>query len=94
MLTLTESATTVVKAIVEQSIGTTDGGLRINSEDPASTEFAVRVVQAPEELDAVVENDGARVYLGTNAVLALGDKVLDAEIGDDGTARFAIAPQA
>jgi iron-sulfur cluster assembly protein len=93
MLTLTESATTVVKTIVAQSIGTTDGGLRISSDDPESTEFAVRVVETPEERDAIVEQDGAHVYLGTNAVVALDDKILDAEIGEDGTARFAIATQ-
>lgn len=93
MLTLTETASTVVKTIVAQNGAADNGGLRINSDDAASTDFAVSVVQAPEALDAVVENDGARVYLGENAALALDDKVLDAEIGEDGTVRFAIASQ-
>ncbi|QTX03357.1 iron-sulfur cluster assembly accessory protein [Agromyces archimandritae] len=94
MLTLTETASTVVKTIVAQNGGSEQGGLRINAPDQASTDFAVSVVETPEALDAVVENDGARVYLGENAAIALDDKILDAEIGQDGTVRFAIATQA
>ncbi|WP_353807148.1 iron-sulfur cluster assembly accessory protein [Agromyces sp. SYSU T00194] len=94
MLTLTETASTVVKTIVAQTPGLDDGGLRINTDQPGGTEFAVSVAPAPEDSDAVVEAEGAKVFLGQFAALALDDKVLDAQVGEDGTVRFAIGDQA
>ena len=43
--------------------------------------------------DAVIEQDGALIYLGENAVLALDDKTLDARVADDGRVAFDIMPQ-
>lgn len=93
MLTLTDTATMVVKEIVERSGGPDGTGLRINAEDPAGTEFAVEIVPTPEESDAIVEQAGARVYLGENAVIALADKTLDASVAPDGRIAFDVVPQ-
>ncbi|MEH6781719.1 MAG: iron-sulfur cluster assembly accessory protein [Rhodoglobus sp.] len=93
MLTLTETATTVVKTIVEQDPNTDAAGLRINGE-PGAPNLTVAVVAAPEAGDSVVEADGARVFLEENASVALSDKVLDANVGENGAVNFAVIDQA
>jgi len=93
MLTLTETATTVVKSIVAQTPDAADGGLRIGSGAGGERDFAVSVVSAAQPEDSVVESDGARVYLEPAASAALDDKVLDAEVGENGAVTFALIPQ-
>ncbi|HET8778442.1 MAG TPA: iron-sulfur cluster assembly accessory protein [Agromyces sp.] len=93
MLTLTDTASTVVKEIVSRSGGPDGAGLRINAENPEATEFAVEIVPTPEERDAIVEQAGARVYLGETAAVALDDKTLDARVADDGRVAFDIVAQ-
>ncbi|GAA4066156.1 MULTISPECIES: hypothetical protein [Agromyces] len=93
MLTLTPSASTVVKEIVDRSGAPAGAGLRIDTEDAAGTEFGVAIAPAPEERDSVVEQEGARVYLAENAAKALDDKTLDAHVAEDGRVAFDILPQ-
>jgi len=93
MLTLTDTASTVVKEIVARRDGPEGTGLRISAEDPDATEFSVAVVPMPEEHDTVVEQAGAHVYLGEIAALALDDKTLDARVSDDGRVSFDVLPQ-
>lgn len=93
MLTMTETASAVVKEIVSRNGGSADAGLRIESEAPTSTEYEVAVVPAATENDSLVERDGAKVYLGENAAQALGDKQLDARVSDEGKVSFDLAPQ-
>ncbi|QAV70022.1 iron-sulfur cluster assembly accessory protein [Salinibacterium sp. UTAS2018] len=93
MLTLTETATTVVKTIVEQDPDAQASGLRINGE-PGAPNLTVAVVAAPEAGDSVVEADGARVFLEENASVALSDKTLDANVGENGAVNFAVIDQA
>lgn len=93
MLTLTDTASTVVAEIVSRSGGPDGAGLRINAENADATEFAVAIVPTPEEHDAVIEQAGARVYLGETAAVALDDKTLDARVSDDGRVAFDIVPQ-
>lgn len=93
MLTLTETASSVVKTIVAQSPSTETGGLRIQGAGTQETEFQVSVVPQPEMTDSVVERDGARVFLEPGAAIVLDDKVLDAQVAEDGSVRFAISPQ-
>lgn len=88
MLTLTETAATAVKTISSQ-IPTEDGGLRIRDTGP-DTGFELALAQEPQQGDAVVEAEGARVFVDSAASAALDDRVLDAEIGDDGSVRFAL----
>ncbi len=93
MLTLTETATTVVKSIVDRDPTVTDGAVRIG---PGATErdFAIAVVTGPQPGDAVVESHGARVYLEPAVSAVLEDKTLDAEITESGAVTFALVPQA
>ena len=93
MLTLTDTASTVVKEIVDRSGAPAGSGLRIEAESDSRTEFAVEIAPAPQERDAIIEQAGARVYLAEEAAQALDDKTLDAHLGEDGRVAFDILPQ-
>ena len=93
MLTLTETATNVVKAIIEQNPELEGAGLRINAEPEGEASLGVAMVAEPQPTDAVVEQDGARVFLDEVATAALDDKVLDAQVDGDGAVSFAIGEQ-
>ena len=93
MLVLTPTASTVIENLVARAADPQSAGLRIDSGNPQSTEFAVAVTPAPEPGDQVVESGGARVFLETNASLALDSKVLDAQVSEQGAVTFAIADQ-
>lgn len=88
MLTLTENAATAVKTITAQ-ISTAQGGLRIR-DTGAQSGFELALAPEPEPQDTVVETDGARVFVDEAATVALDDRVLDAEVGADGSVRFAL----
>ncbi|GAB3586151.1 iron-sulfur cluster biosynthesis family protein [Leifsonia lichenia] len=89
MLTLTENASTIVKTLTEQA-PQDDAGLRISSSNPQHTSFAAAVAPAPEPADQVVETGGARLFLEEEAAVALDDKILDAQVDDQGAVSFAI----
>jgi Fe-S cluster assembly iron-binding protein IscA len=88
MLTLTENAATAVKTISAQ-IPAASSGLRIRDTGP-QTGFELALAPAPEPSDTVVESSGARVFVDETASVALDDRVLDAEVGEDGSVRFAL----
>lgn len=94
MLTLTEEATTAVKTITAQFPDTTQGGVRIEGAGSPDSQFRLSVVPAPEPADAVVENEGARVFLDTDAAEVLDDRVLDAQVDGQGGVQFAVTNRA
>jgi iron-sulfur cluster assembly protein len=94
MLTLTETATTVVKGIVERDPAVADGGLRIGTMPGTEKELQVAVVAEPQPGDSLIENNGARVFISDAASAVLENKTLDAQVGDNGTVTFALVPQA
>lgn len=94
MLTLTENASNVVKAIATQTVGTEEAGLRITSSGDTGEEFAVSAVEQPEPGDEVVDSDGAKVFLTEEASAVLTDKVLDAQVDSSGGVQFAIGTPA
>lgn len=91
MLTLTENATTVVKTIAQQSQD--DTTLRITSESSEEQPFAVSTATEPGGEDQVIEQDGATVYLDSDAATQLDDKVLDAAVDESGNVQFSIGMQ-
>ncbi|MGO1975332.1 MAG: Fe-S cluster assembly protein HesB [Propionibacteriaceae bacterium] len=93
MLNLTENASTIVKTITEQSTGTDEGGLRITTDTTQEGAFSVAAVESPEPGDAVVDSDGAHVFLEESAATVLDDKVLDAQVDSAGGVQFAIGEQ-
>jgi len=90
MLTLTENASSAVKNLASQ-IPTTTGGLRIAEAADPDNGYALSLAPAPEPEDTVVESDGARVFVDPGANVALGGRVLDARVDDDGSVGFALA---
>ncbi|HET6625786.1 MAG TPA: Fe-S cluster assembly protein HesB [Nocardioidaceae bacterium] len=93
MLTLTENASTVVKSIVDQSGGGDDGGLRISQDATDSPALHVMPTETPQPGDQVLEDAGARVFLEETAAETLDDKILDAQVDDNGGVQFTIAVQ-
>ena len=93
MLTMTETAAEAVKTIVARVPQAADGGVRIRDTGP-ETGFEISVAPAPEPADTVVDTDGARVYLDEAAAVALDNRVLDAQLEENGSVRFALANQA
>ncbi|WAB83557.1 Fe-S cluster assembly protein HesB [Microcella daejeonensis] len=94
MLTLTPTASTVIENLVAREGVPQTAGLRIDSGSPESMEFAVAVAPEPLPGDQIVEEGAARVFLEPNASAALDDKVLDAQVSEEGAVRFAIGEQA
>ncbi|MEJ7796614.1 MAG: Fe-S cluster assembly protein HesB [Nocardioides sp.] len=92
MLILTENATTVVKGFAEQIPDAS--GLRITGGPVEEPALEVTPAATPEPGDAVVEQNGATVFLDENATLLLDDKVLDAVVDGEGQVEFALGPQA
>jgi iron-sulfur cluster assembly protein len=96
MLVLTESAAEVVKSVTATPQAPEGAGLRISSsapqaENPGSLELTAAA--GPSANDQVIEAAGARVFLEPQAALFLEDKVLDAQVDDQGNARFALGVQ-
>ena len=94
MLTLTENASTIVKTIVDQSGASEDAGLRFSQEGAQEGALAVSTAETAEPGDAVVEQNGAKVFLDETAAVALGDQVLDASVDQSGAVQFSITPGA
>jgi Fe-S cluster assembly iron-binding protein IscA len=96
MLVLTEAAAEVVKSVTSTP-QTPDGtGLRIVSSTSESEDAGALQVTAPArpgEDDQVIETAGARVFLEPQVVAYLDDKVLDAELDEQGTAHFTLGTQ-
>ncbi len=88
MLTLTEAAVEAIKGLLASQDVPAGGGLRISTAPPTNGDeqpsYELAVVTGPDLTDAVVERDGAFVYLEPTAVAAFEDKVLDAEAAGEG----------
>lgn len=93
MLTLTQTAAEAVKEIVSRVPLAEEGGVRIRDAG-GSSGFELSVAPDAQPHDTVVVTEGARVFLDENAAAALEDRVLDAELAEDGAVRFALAAQA
>ena len=92
LLALTDNAVEAVKQIVTSNDEVSEsGGLRMVAEPAAGeTRFELSVVALPAEDDAVIDEQGARVFLEPEAATLLDDKVLDVRI-DENRFGFVIA---
>jgi Fe-S cluster assembly iron-binding protein IscA len=98
MLTLTDRAVAAISALTQQSdLPDESAGLRIvahgTTQDQGRGELSLSLSQAPQGGDAVVEEGPARVFLESEAAIALDGQQLDATVGADGGVKFLIAPQ-
>src|SRR5882757_655279 len=96
MLAITESAAEAINALVSRGDMPEGSGARIAA-DGEGQGLELALVPGPAEDDAVVEGQGATVYLEQTAAQVLGDKVLDIERFVESTGeeqlRFAIVPK-
>jgi Fe-S cluster assembly iron-binding protein IscA len=96
MLVLTEAAAEVVKSVTTTPQAPEGAGLRIaSSAAQADNPGALRLTAeaTPDQGDQVIEADGARVFLEPQAAAYLEDKVLDAQIDEQGMAHFSVGVQ-
>ena len=96
MLVLTEAAAEAVKSLTATPQLPEGAGLRIASAAPepeAPEALQVTAAAGPSENDLVIEAAGAHVYLEPKAAAYLQDKVLDAEVDQDGKAVFSLGVQ-
>jgi iron-sulfur cluster assembly protein len=90
VLTLTDSATSQIRNIIDQPEVPEGCGLRI-ANDPTAGGLTLTIAAAPAAGDQVLDSSGARVFLDPGAAAVLDDKALDAAIDDDGQVLFALA---
>jgi iron-sulfur cluster assembly protein len=93
MLVLTEAAAEVVKSITSTAQAPEGSGLRIASSaaesgDPGALQISAAA--GPGQDDQVIEAAGAHVYLEPQAAAYLSDKVLDAQVDQEGKAHFSL----
>lgn len=93
MLTLTENATVLIRSISSIGGAPEGAGVRISQDDPDDPALAVTTTGWPLPGDQVVEMSGARVFLEPTAAGTLVDKVLDAEVDEDGGIEFLVMLQ-
>jgi Fe-S cluster assembly iron-binding protein IscA len=97
MLALTSEATHAIERILKAPGVPAGAGLRImpvgpTDESEATSELQVEVAEEPAERDAVIEGDGARVFVEDSLCGYLDDKLLDAEMVSE-RIRFSLAGQ-
>ena len=97
MMTLTDSATDVIRELIASAEISDAGGLRMELSDPATNGsqggLAVSLVEQPAPGDEVLDEGGIHVFLAPQAADLLGDKQLDATV-DEGTITFLVHEQA
>jgi iron-sulfur cluster assembly protein len=93
MLDLTENATSMIRSIAERPESPDDAGLRVAVGGESTDRLTVAAADGPQEGDQVVEKEGARVFLDPQAAEILDDKVLDAQVGDEGGVEFLVSGQ-
>ena len=91
MLTLTPDATQAIEQLLEAPEIPEGAGVRIasspagsDSASPSPGELQLTVAEEPETSDEVIDQAGARVFLEQTVAEFLDDKLLDAEVVDEG----------
>jgi Fe-S cluster assembly iron-binding protein IscA len=91
VLTLTDSATTEIRNLTENNPEVPDGaGVRIAT-NPDGATLTMSLALTPAEDDAVLTENGARVFLEPTAAGLLDDKTLDAGVDEQGQVAFGLA---
>ncbi|GAA3589696.1 hypothetical protein GCM10022419_085210 [Nonomuraea rosea] len=93
MLTLTANAAQAIRDLTATAPEPAQSGIRISSQGEGASSLTLSLATAPEPADAVVEAEGARVYLDPVAATVLDDKSLDAGADDQGSVSFVVTEQ-
>jgi len=95
VLTLTDSAANVIHELSSQPGMAAGTGLRIaaNTQDTTGPAYAASLSPGPDPQDHVIATGEARVYVGPEVAGQLDDKLLDAQIDDQGAVAFLVVPR-
>lgn len=93
MLTLTANAAQAIRDLTASAPEPSQSGIRIASQGEDTGSLTLSLASRPEPADAVVETEGARVYLDPVAATVLDDKSLDAGADDQGAVSFLVTDQ-
>jgi len=91
LLTLTDTAASEIRTIIDHPQVPDDAGVRIASGPQGDLTLAL--TEAPVTGDAVVDEEGARVFLEPQVEPLLTDKTLDAETDAEGNIQFTLLEQ-
>lgn len=91
MLTLTEHAQTAVRTLTQDPQAPESAGLRIT---PGKEGLELMLVAEPVPGDALIDDDGARVFVEPQAAELLVEQTLDAQIEDGNLSFFLTSPDA
>ena len=89
MLTLTNHAQDAVRALTQDPQAPESAGLRIAS---SSEGLELMIVAEPLPGDALIDDDGARVFVEPQAASLLNEQTLDAQVEGDQVNFFLAAP--
>ncbi len=94
MLMLTRDAADVIRELAEApgAEGVRISAAAQSSLDSQAPGLQIQLAPAPQADDAVVEAEGAHIFLAPEAAQALDDKVLDADVEGE-EVRFAVMEQ-
>jgi len=90
MLTLTDRAAETIRALTTQPGYPADAGLRMSLHGGDEGKLALSL-EAQQPDDAVIEESGARVFVGLDAVSVVQDSELDAQIDEQGRPTFMLS---
>jgi iron-sulfur cluster assembly protein len=95
VLTLTDRAAETIRALVSRPGLPADTGLRMSLPDEPNGEpgMVALSLESPHPDDAVIEDEGARVFIGPEAAQVVQDSQLDAQFDPDGRAAFTLSEQ-
>ena len=87
MVIMTEHAVNAIRSMSPDP----SAGLRITG-DQQDNQLSLKMEPGPSAGDAVVESEGARLFLDPVAAAVLDDKALDAQADANGAVRFTVTP--
>lgn len=90
MLMVTENAAILIKGLSTRA-HSAEAGLRIHP-TPDSLGMSIEIAASPQPTDAVVEIEGARVFVEASTSALLADRELDALV-DQGSVQFVLRDQ-
>jgi Fe-S cluster assembly iron-binding protein IscA len=90
VLTITDRARAVLRRIPQQPTLPDTAGLRIARNEARQGRYRVTAVPEPRHDDRVLEDQGARVFLGPVAAVRLRGRTLDARRDRQGRIEFVL----
>jgi iron-sulfur cluster assembly protein len=95
VLTLTDRAAETIRALTSRPGLPADTGLRMSLPDGQDGQAGMVALslEGPHPDDAVIDDAGARVFVGPDAAQVVQDSQLDARLDEEGRAAFTLNDQ-